>query len=309
MLFAMRILLGAAESPAFPGAAQAVRRALPAGDRSAGFGLLFTGSSIGAMIAPPLAIALLQRYGWQFAFVGTALCGLAWIPVWLVATRGPVKEALENRDTPRVASTPYRDYQWLPPAPGAKTPLLALLREPQVKRAVLLILCSAPALMFVINWYARLLARALHVDQADLGHFLWFPPLLFDLGAIAFGQFASHRDRASGRVRSHKGLCAIAALLCATLALVPLTGDPMVAVILGGVSMAGGGGCYVIATADMLARTDRNKTGQAGGFCASSQSLAQIIASPLIGLLGLLVLPGALAWIAWPMPDAERLAE
>jgi ACS family hexuronate transporter-like MFS transporter len=177
--------------------------------------------------------------------------------------------------------------------------------------------------MFVINWYARLLARALHVDQSQLGHFLWLPPLFFDLGAVAFGQIASRRDRVSARVRSHKGLCAVAGLLCATLAFVPLASDPWVAVILGGLSMAGGGGCYVIATADMLARTDRKKTGQAGGFCAASQSLAQIITSPLIGLAvdrtrsftgvlvvsGLLVLPGALAWIAWPMPDAERLTE
>jgi ACS family hexuronate transporter-like MFS transporter len=309
MLFAMRLLLGAAESPSFPGAAASVRRALPAGDRSAGFGLIFTGSSIGAMIAPPLAVALLKPFGWRFAFVGTALCVLLWIPLWLAATSGRVREVLDLRDPQ--------------PEPGGKTPFLALLFEPQVKRAVVLVMCSAPALMFAMNWYARLLSRGLLVGQSDLGHYLWFPPLLFDLGAIAFGQLASRRDRAGERVRSHKALCVASALLCATIALVPLTSDPTIAVLLGGVSMAGGGGCYVIATADMLARTHRAKTGQAGGFCASSQSLAQIIASPLIGLavdrtnsftgvlvvLGLLVLPGALAWIAWPIADAERLVE
>jgi ACS family hexuronate transporter-like MFS transporter len=309
VLVAMRVLLGAAESPSFPGAAQSVRRALPAGDRSAGFGLIFTGSSIGAMVAPPLAIALLKPLGWRFAFLGTALCGLLWIPLWLAATSGRAREVLDLRDPP--------------PKQSEKAPLLALLLEPQVKRAVVLVMCSAPALMFGINWYARLLARGLGVDQGDLGHFLWFPPLLFDLGAVGFGQLASFRDRVSGRVRSHKALCAAAALLCATLALVPLTSDPLVAVVLGGVSMAGGGGCYVIATADMLARTEHKKTAQAGGFCASSQSLAQIIASPLVGfavdrthsftavlvVLGLLVLPGALAWMAWPIADAERLAE
>src|SRR5579883_1777643 len=42
VLFAMRLALGVAEAPSFPGAAQAVRRALPPRDRSAAFGVIFT---------------------------------------------------------------------------------------------------------------------------------------------------------------------------------------------------------------------------------------------------------------------------
>ena len=81
MLFALRVLLGLAESPSFPSAAQAVRRALPAARRPAAYGLLFTGSSLGAMIAAPLAIALETRFGFRFAFAGTALAGLLWLPL------------------------------------------------------------------------------------------------------------------------------------------------------------------------------------------------------------------------------------
>ena len=64
-LLALRLLLGAAEAPSFPGAAATVARALPVADRGAGFGLLFTGSSIGAMIAPPLATWLAHHWGWR----------------------------------------------------------------------------------------------------------------------------------------------------------------------------------------------------------------------------------------------------
>src|SRR5262249_1898877 len=55
VLFALRIALGLTEAPSFPGAAQTVQRALPARKRSTGFGILFTGSSFGAMLAPPIA--------------------------------------------------------------------------------------------------------------------------------------------------------------------------------------------------------------------------------------------------------------
>lgn len=71
-LFALRIALGLAESPSFPGAAQTVQRALPPADRARGFGILFTGSSLGSMIAPGLATTLKIYFGWRLAFLGTA---------------------------------------------------------------------------------------------------------------------------------------------------------------------------------------------------------------------------------------------
>src|SRR5262249_41416999 len=88
VLFLLRVALGLAESPSFPGAAQTVRRALPRSHRAMGYGVVFTGSSLGAMIAAPLAIGLNNRLGWRLAFVGTSLCGLLWLPLWLFATGG-----------------------------------------------------------------------------------------------------------------------------------------------------------------------------------------------------------------------------
>src|SRR5271166_2407985 len=75
-LFVLRVLLGAAEAPSFPAAAQTVRRALPEGDRSAAFGLLFTGSSLGAAIAAPLATSLDVAFGWRAAFLIASVVGM-----------------------------------------------------------------------------------------------------------------------------------------------------------------------------------------------------------------------------------------
>src|SRR6185295_16573165 len=84
VLFALRIALGLAESPSFPGAAQTVQRALPPEERARGFGVLFTGSSFGAMLAPPIASYLATRFGWRTAMLSTAAIGLVWVPVWLL---------------------------------------------------------------------------------------------------------------------------------------------------------------------------------------------------------------------------------
>src|SRR5262245_37474281 len=75
-LFALRLALGVAESPSFPGAAQTVQRALSPVDRARGFGFLFSGSSLGAMIAPILATYLNRDGHYQLAFIGTAVVGL-----------------------------------------------------------------------------------------------------------------------------------------------------------------------------------------------------------------------------------------
>src|SRR5215470_1239175 len=99
ILFALRIALGFAESPGFPGAAQTMQRVLPPEERSRGFGLLFTGSSIGGMLAPLIASALYTASGWRIAFLGTAAVGLVWIPAWLLVTRsGAIRERLDRHE-------------------------------------------------------------------------------------------------------------------------------------------------------------------------------------------------------------------
>ena len=187
-LFALRIALGLAESPSFPGAAQTVHRALPPEDRARGFGVLFTGSSIGAMIAPPLAAGVAARFGFRAAFLVTALAGLVWVPLWLFVAWAP--RARRVLDGPAPTSTA--------PAAPTRVPALALARHPAVLRAVVAIVATSPLIAFVLNWSAKLLVHDHAIAQANVGRYLWLPPLLFDAGAVAFGHAASRRAAARG---------------------------------------------------------------------------------------------------------------
>jgi ACS family hexuronate transporter-like MFS transporter len=295
VLFCARILLGAAEAPSFPAAAQTVRRMLPSRDRGTGYGLLFTGSSIGGMIVAPIAIALSTHYGWRWAFVLVACIGLSWVPLWIAVTshRG-VREALDAHP----ADAPKRRFE--------RADYVA------VARAVVLVLASAPPIMFIFNWYPQLLKDAFHVPQEKLGWYLWLPPLMFDLGAVGFGFVAGRRAS-----REKRDLIALGAVLAVALVLVPRASGPIAAVILGGVSMVGGGCLYSLLTQEMMSRVPPDRVSAAGGVTAAAQSLAHIIAAPLVGraidrahgsywpamtVLGLIVIPGALIWILWPSP-------
>lgn len=301
MLFVLRIALGVAEGPSFPGSAQVIQRALPPEDRARGFGVLFTGSSLGGMIVPPLAAALYLLYGWRLAFVGTALVGLIWIPLWLLATRQRgVREALDAAAAPGQAPEPRATFA-------------ELVRHPIMLRALVAIFAAAPIFGFALGWGSKYLNRTFGVVQEDVGAYLWLPPLAFDAGAILFGDLASRQRRRRAEGGPPRLLFAIAIPPAAGLGLLPLATTPWEAIALIGLAMAGGGGLYTLVTADLLSRMPPSSVSFAGGIMAGAQSLALILMGPLVGAaidhyqsydvaaqaLGLWVLPGSLAWLLW----------
>jgi len=303
-LFVLRILLGVAESPTYPAAARCVGAVAPVRSRSAALAWLFTGSSVGAAVAGPAAIWLLQRTGsFRFAFAGIALLGLAYVPLfWKVTGHASVEPLVEKREAGSGA--------------GSMTRLFALLREPAVLRTCVLVVTSAPAIMLVLNWGPQLLESQLGVPQLEQAKYVWAPPLAFDAGAVAFGALASRRDRIGGRWTD---LVFLAALLEGTLAFVAGTRNPVIGILLCSTSMAGGGGLYALAAADLFRQIGLARAGASGGLAAAAQSLAYIVAAPIVGkvldrthtyhdvlvTLGAIAIPGALAWSAWPSKPRE----
>jgi ACS family hexuronate transporter-like MFS transporter len=300
-LFVLRLALGITEGPGFPGASQTVQRILPARDRERGFGVLFTGSSFGTMIVPPLAALVFRHAGWRVAFLITACAGLLWIPLWIAVTRSPAVRA--QLDVATAAS------------PAVPRPALReLISHPIVIRALVAIFAVAPVFAFPQTWGAKYLVRAFAVKQGDVGHYLWLPPLVFDVVAILIGDRASRQRRAEGA--PPRMLFALGATLAVTLAVLPLATTPWQSVIILGVAMAGSGAVYALVTADLLGRMPAGSVSFAGGILAGGQSLALIIANPLIGravdrignydavalFLAAWVVPGSLIWLRWRPP-------
>jgi ACS family hexuronate transporter-like MFS transporter len=303
ILFALRIALGLAEAPSFPGASQTVYRSLPPEERARGFGVLFTGSSFGAMIAPPLATAIAALFGWRFAFVGVAIVGLAWVPVWVGLAFSRRGRAL--LDAPATTTTRIGWREWL-----------RLWGHPAVLRGVAVVLATSPMLAFAFLWSAKFLAHEYRLTQTEIGAVLWIPPVVFDVGAVIFGHLVSRRAARLRDGSPPRAIFAAAMLLCMAIAVMPRAPDALTAVLIGGLAMAGGGAAFAILTADMLSRVPPALVSSAGGITAAAQSLAYIVASPLIGAsverhasyapillqLGLWVLPGCLLWLFWRPP-------
>jgi ACS family hexuronate transporter-like MFS transporter len=305
MLFVLRVMLGIAESPTYPSASRSVGAVTPERSRSAALAWLFTGSSIGAAVAGPAAIALEAHFdSFRVAFIGIALVGALYAPIfWTVTGNAAVKDLVDRPSERKSDTHPLKDF-------------VDLMKEPAMQRAMLIVVASAPAIMVVLNWGPQLLETQLGVPQRHQAKYVWGPPLAFDAGAVFFGWLASQRDRTG---RSITELILFGALLEGTLAFVAWTHDPVVGIVLCGASMAGGGALYALAAGDLFKRIGLRRAGAAGGMAAAAQSLAHIIAAPIVGLvldrthtyhdvllvLGAMAVPGALAFVLWPLPAAR----
>ena len=302
MLFALRLALGLAESPTFPGGVQAVQRALAPADRARGMSLLFVGMSLGGMLAPPIAIGIATRYGWRAAFLGTAALAALWVPCWLAVTSRPrVRAALED-----------------PGDQGPRPSMLAVAAHPAVKRGLVGLLAIVPASAFAMAWEAKYYVRQFGLSQAGLVPYLVASAVAYDAGALVFGDLATRRARRARRRgdddSAPRALLAGGALLAAVgllgLAAAP---DPHVAVACFLSSAVGRGAVVTLCNTDALSRVPRGAVSAAGGVMASVQSLGGIVVNPALGhavqrfgyapalaVLAAWTIPGTVAWLFWP---------
>ncbi|MFT3699237.1 MAG: MFS transporter [Kofleriaceae bacterium] len=299
VLFVMRLALGFTEGPGFPGATQTIYRVLDPKERARGFGLLFTGSSIGGMIAPPLASHLYGWFGWRMAFVGTALVGLIWIPLWIGATSS--RDARAKLDVPHEPAKPRPSF-------------LELIKYPQVQRGVIAVLALSGVTAFVTLWGAKYLVRTFGIDQKSVGDYIWLPAVTLDAGALLFGDLAA---RAPKRI---KLWFVIGLALALALAFLPLVETPWQSMGVIGVAMAGAGALSVLVTTQVLTTMPGNVAAFAGGTLAMGQPLATVILGPVLGpvidhfqsysqvAVGIAcwLIPGSVIWLLWKRQSFEH---
>ena len=86
-----RFLLGMGEAGNWPAAVKVVAEWFPERERALASGLFNAGSSVGAILAPPVVAVVLLRFGWRTAFVAIGVVGFIWLLLWwpVYHTPGP----------------------------------------------------------------------------------------------------------------------------------------------------------------------------------------------------------------------------
>ena len=83
LLVTSRVILGAAEGPAFPVAVHAVYQWFANAHRALPTSVVASGAAFGAGIVAPLIIWIIDHFGWHAAFGTLGAVGLVWVVCWL----------------------------------------------------------------------------------------------------------------------------------------------------------------------------------------------------------------------------------
>lgn len=225
-LFACRLLLGAFETAGQTGAARIIARAMPPRQRAFANGLMMSGGSLGAILAPVVMIYLANRFGWRFGFLVLGSLGLAWAVAWILWFR-PSPD-LSHGTANRAALT-------------EADRMCVILRNPRFWACVAGAAFTIPVLHISAAWMPTYFVQHWGMPvSGTLGGYLFIVYAGLDLGFIGGGALVSWLiSRGWSVVRARIRMLWISAVLMMASALVPFA--PAVGYAIAGIFLLNAG--------------------------------------------------------------------
>ena len=193
---------GTGECGAYSGGVKTVTRLFEKKDRTLAIGIFNGGSVIGATLAPPVIVYLLQRYGFRVAFLVPTVAGFLWIPLWWFIYR---REPKTDKQTalPRIS-------------------LGQMLGNSSSWAVMLCRFFIGPVMQFYWYWTPSYLFNARHMTMTEIGFLAWIPFLMGDVGGVLGGWFAGVLLRRGVSVRNTRRISMYgSALICVASVAVP----------------------------------------------------------------------------------------
>jgi ACS family hexuronate transporter-like MFS transporter len=162
-----RFLLGMGEAGNWPAAVKVVAEWFPERERALASGIFNSGSSIGAIIAPPLVAWILLRFGWPAAFLAVGISGFLWMALWWPVYHVPRQVEAVQKSRPPAA--------W------------KLFRTRFVWSFTLAKVFLDPVWYFYTFWFPEYLKQARHFDMVAIGRYAWIPFLVAGAGNLLGG--------------------------------------------------------------------------------------------------------------------------
>jgi ACS family hexuronate transporter-like MFS transporter len=187
-----RTLLGLGEGGNWPGGVKVITDWFPARERAFALGIINSGSSVGAIMAPPLVIWLQLQFGWQSAFVATGALGFLWLIGWLVLYRSSAEHPwLGRKELEHI-----RAGQEQKPEPSENHPprtrWIELLAVRQVWAIVLSRLAVDPIWWLYILWLPQYLTDSRGMSLKQIGLFASLPFIAAGIGGLVGGGLSGY---------------------------------------------------------------------------------------------------------------------
>ena len=187
-----RFTLGLGEGGGFPGSAKAVSEWFPPKERSLAFGIFNTGSSIGAVAAPPLIALIILQFNWRWVFYITGAFGVVWLVFWWKLYDRPERHpriTAQERDYLRESRVGSQSFS------SQEAPAVIrwgyLFRFRQTWGLLVVKFLTDSAWFFYIFWLPKYLSDARQLDIKQIGYYAWIPYAFAGVGSFVGGWLSS----------------------------------------------------------------------------------------------------------------------
>ncbi|MGL0722765.1 MFS transporter [Klebsiella pneumoniae] len=280
-----RGLLGLSESAAIPAGIKATSEWFPSKERGIAGGLFNIGTSLGAMLAPPIVVWAIIYMHWQFAFIFTGSFGLIFAFLWLFLYRPPEKHKwISEEEKQYIAAGQEKELQ----SDGDKRPpLRALLKQRNFWGIAMTRFLSDPVWGTLSFWLPLYLIQVRHLPLKEIAMFAWLPFLAADIGCVAGGVLSNLLITKFNvtTVNSRRIGFTIGALLMTSLSAVGFVENVYFAIAL--ISL-GGFAHQMLSTMAMTLASDlfkKNQVATVSGMAGSAAWLGQLLFTMVMGLL------------------------
>jgi ACS family glucarate transporter-like MFS transporter len=307
-LVSIRFLFGAGEAGAFPNVARSFSRWFPARERGQANGVLFFGSRTGGMLSGPVALLLIQRWGWRASFLVFGVFGLVWAAAWHAWYRDSPREHASVND----AELAWIEQDGRPAAGHAGTPWRQLLANANLWAVCAMYFAFGYGLYFYFTWLPTYLIRVLGFSVMRGGFFAALPFVLAGMADLAGGWLTDWLARTYGLRVARCWLGCAAFLTCAglvfasTVAAGPMAKATLLAFALASADLSLGA-CWAVPL-DIGA----DHAGVVSGFMNTFGNLGGLLAPIVVGVAvdrwhswtfpfyvtALVYAAGAMAWLA-----------
>ena len=209
-LMVIRFLFGAGEAGAFPNVSRSLSRWFPIRERGRAQGVALLGSRVGGMLSVPLALLVINAWGWRVSFVIFGLTGV----VWAIAWRAWYRDRPEDHPAITPGELAWIQQDLPPQALGTRetsarpssspVPWRALLTSRNLYAICVMYFAFGYGLYFYFTWLPTYLIQELGFSTLAGGAFAALPFLLAGMADVSGGWLT---DRLSHRFGLRAGRC------------------------------------------------------------------------------------------------------
>jgi ACS family D-galactonate transporter-like MFS transporter len=310
-LLGLRLALGLAEAPCFPGNSNVVAKWFPRSERGRAIGVYTAAEYVGLSFLSPVLFWILNRFGWRALFGAAGSIGVAAAFVFARRYRDPADHPTVTRAELEYVAAGGGDVGKAAPAAFDLRQIRALFRHRQIWGLCIGQYAVYSTFVFFLTWFPTYLATERHMGWIRVGIFTALPYIAGFFGILFAGWWSDLMLARGGTLNTARKLPVIAGLVGAsTIAAANYVESDWVVIAILSIAffaqaMSSSGWSVISEVAP------RSQLGLVSGLFSASANLSGIVTPLVIGAIlqatgsfygalafvGGVALVGALSWI------------